>query len=89
MSLGPDHTARHRQGSVTWRPVMRLWRSSSIIDATGRLLFFASQSECLFALALFQKVMININLMAMGVNFQKGLFALAGLLCVGRFIMRL
>jgi hypothetical protein len=58
---------------------MTRWRSSSIINATARLLFLASQSEDLFALALFQKVMINLNPMAVGVNFQRGLFALAGL----------
>jgi hypothetical protein len=48
-----------------------------MIDATARLLFLASQSEGLLAGALFQKVMIKIN--PMGVNFQRGLFALAGL----------
>jgi hypothetical protein len=68
---------------------MRRWRNLSVIDATARLLFLVSQSECLFALALFQNLMINLNPMAVGVNFQRGLFALAGLLCVGRFIMEL
>jgi hypothetical protein len=34
-------------------------------------------------LALFQKVMINLNPMAVGVNFQRCLFALAGLSCIG------
>jgi hypothetical protein len=49
----------------------------------------ASQSEGLLAFALFQKVMINLNPMAMGINFQRGLFVLAGLSCVGRFVMGL
>jgi hypothetical protein len=56
---------------------------------TTCLLFLDSQNEGLFALALFQKVMINRNLMPMGVNFQKGVFALASFSRVGRFIMGL
>jgi hypothetical protein len=54
-----------------------------------RLLFLASQSEGLFTLALFQKVMINISPIPMGVNFQRGLFVLADLSCVAWFIMGL
>jgi hypothetical protein len=46
-----------------------------IIDATARLLFLASQNEGLSALTLFQKVMINLDPMAMGVNFQRKVYS--------------